>query len=61
MSHVFVNGVHVVDVGRLPASAVFGKVSRFSAVEARAFGALGSVFLLRWYFCHIAVFWLGEV
>jgi hypothetical protein len=61
MSHVFVNGVHVVDVGRLSASTVFGEVSRFSAVKTWAFGALGSIVLLYWYFCYIAVFGLDKI
>jgi hypothetical protein len=61
VSHVFVNGVYVVDVGHLPASAVLGEVSCFSAVKARAFGALGSVVLLYRYFRHIVVFGLGEI
>jgi hypothetical protein len=61
MSHVFVHGVHIVDVGRLSASTVLGEVSRFSAVKARAFGMFGSIVLLGWHFCHVAVFRLGEV
>jgi hypothetical protein len=61
VSHVFVNGVHVVDVGRLSALAVLGKVPHLSAVKARAFRTFGSIVLLYWYFRHIAVFRLGEV
>ena len=61
MLHVLVDGVHVVDVGRLSASAVFGEVSCFSAVKARAFGALGSIILLHWYFRHIAILRLGVI
>src|SRR5580693_2367448 len=59
--HVFVFSVHVVYIGRLPASAVFGEMSRLSAVETWSFGAFGSIVLLYWYFCHIAIFGLSIV
>jgi hypothetical protein len=59
--HFFVDGVHVVDVSHLLASAVFGEMPRLSAVKTRAFGASGSIVLLYWYFCHVTVFWLDEI
>jgi hypothetical protein len=61
MSHVFVNGVHVIDVSCLSASTVLGEMSYFSAVKARAFGSFGSIVLLYQYFHHIAVLGLGEI
>jgi hypothetical protein len=59
--HVFVDGIHIVDVGRLLALAVFGEMPHLSAVEAWTFRAFGLVVLLYWYLRHIAVLRLGEV
>ena len=59
--HVFVFGVHIVYVGRLPASAVLGEVPYLPAVKAWTLRAFGSVILLGWYLCYVAILWLGIV
>jgi hypothetical protein len=59
--HVFVFSVHVVYVGRLPASAVFGEVSCLSAIETRSLRSFGSVILLYWHFRYVAILRLSVV
>jgi hypothetical protein len=61
ISHVFVNSVHVVDVGCWIAMTVFGKVANLPTVETGSFGALMLVVLLDWGVCHIVILHLGGV
>jgi hypothetical protein len=59
--HIFIDGIHVVNVGRWVAATVLGEVACFSAVKAWSLGAPGSIILLDWGVCHIVVFRLGGV
>jgi hypothetical protein len=61
VSHVFVFGIHVIDVTRWVALAVFGEVAYLSTVEAGSLGTWSLVVGLPLDVCGIVVFWLGCV
>jgi hypothetical protein len=59
--HVFIDGVHVVNIGQWVAATVFGEVTCLSAVEAWSLGVSGSIVLLDWGVRHIVIFGLGGI
>jgi hypothetical protein len=59
--HVVIDSVHIIDVGRWVAAAVFGEVTNFPAVEARSLRAASLVILLNWGVRHIVIFCLSDV
>jgi len=61
VSHVFIFGVHVVDVTQQVAAAVLGEVAYFSTVEARSFRARSLITGLPLNIHGVVVFWLGCV
>jgi hypothetical protein len=61
VSHVFVFGVHVVDVTCRIAAAISCKVACLSTVEAGSFGAWSLIVGLALNICGVVIFWLGCV
>jgi hypothetical protein len=61
VSHVFIFGVHVVDVTRWVAAAILGKVAYLSTVKTGSFGVWSLVIGLSLDVCGVVVFRLGSV
>jgi hypothetical protein len=59
--HIFVFGVHIVDVTRGVAAAVFSEVSYLATVEARPLRTWPLIIGLSLSACCIAIFRLGRV